>query len=202
MGPRECTRSGAAAPRWTLCSRISMAWNGDQHDASTCEPATGGGRPPWATRPPAPRPDSPTDRNHQSFCFLRVRLDRFLQAHKSREENPPILICHPRATVLGESAREKSAERGTIPRRGSHGTAPGETRAGERRGKRISQRTHARPTFVHLSDDEYTHIDVVVTKDEIACRRGREQRTAHEKRRSQEAGRAGEASHRCRHGVP
>ena len=72
----------------------------------------GGGRPPWATRPPAPRPDSPTDRNHQSFCFLRVRLDRFLQAHKSREENPPILICHPRATVLGESAREKSAERG------------------------------------------------------------------------------------------
>lgn len=78
---------------------------------------------------------------------------------------------------------------------------PGKTRAGERRGKRISPRTHARPTFVHLSDDEYTHIDVVVTKDEIACRRGREQRTAHEKRRSQEAGRAGEASHRCRHGV-
>mgnify|MGYP006875109880 CR=1 FL=1 len=141
---------------------------------------------------------SPTDRNHQSFCFLRVRLDRFLQAHKSREENPPILNCHPRSDDFRRvGARE-------VSRAGSGATSepPGKTRAGERRGKRISPRTHARPTFVHLSDDEYTHIDVVVTKDEIACRRGREQRTAHEKRRSQEAGRAGEASHRCRHGVP
>ena len=115
---------------------------------------------------------------------------------------PQFLTVTPARTPADDfrrvGARAKSAGAGS----GATSEPPGKTRAGERRGERISPRTHARPTFVHLSDDEYTHIDVVVTKDEIACRRGREQRTAHEKRRSQEACRAGEASHRCRHGVP
>lgn len=133
---------------------------------------------------------------------------RHTGTHSLEKRIPQFLSVTPADGFRPQSAREKSAERGTSEiaasptRNGRTLRAPGKTRAGERRGKRISPRTHARPTFVHLSDDEYTHIDVVVTKDEIACRRGREQRTAHEKRRSQEAGRAGEASHRCRHGVP
>lgn len=114
---------------------------------------------------------------------------------------PQFLSVTPADDFRPQSARENEVSRAGSGS-GATSVPPGKTRARERRGKRISPRTHARPTFVHLSDDEYTHIDVVVTKDEIACRRGREQRTAHEKRRSQEAGRAGEASHRCRHGVP